>query len=572
MQKKNVFLMVLIFMISCVLIGTPVAAITTTLHLVKYANDGTTVLNETTVDFAWMEAHLPVYGDGITHYYHEGPNFTQSWVVNEDDPAILTKDMGAVKGSNLQDICDLVGGMSADDMNVTLLASDGFHQRFAYSSIYSPPARAGPIVIAWFQNGNYVNGTYTDGMRNVMFADTSVNPWGYHVFGLNDMHEAYPSEFWYYYSGDPATPSTTGLSVKNINRVYIYSNESPPPAVTGIAPTRGPLAGNTIITITGTGLTGATAVKFGETTNTTPLTMVSATKIIVKSPAHAAGIVDVRVMTPGGISAVVSGDKFTYTPSPIVTSISPTKGLLTAGTLVTITGYQFTGATAVRFGTAPGTGRTVVSDTKITVKAPAHIAGTVDVTVTTLYGTSAIVAGDKFTYAVRPNITSITPKSGPLTGNTVVTITGTGFTGTTAVKFGTTKNITPLTVVSASRITVKSPAHAAGVTHVTVNTPGGTSATSTADLFTYAVRPNVTALSPPSGPRTGDTRVTVTGTGFTGATAVKFGTTAGTGLTVNSSTKITVTSPAHAAVNVDIRVTTPGGTSVVAVADRFMYT
>ena len=237
MYIRKLLLLILVLLMTggfCVL---PVsAAATTTLHIVKYANDGTTVLNETTVDFAWMEAHLPVYGDGITHYYHEGPNFTQSWVVNEDDPAILTKDMGAVKGSNLEDICDLAGGMSADDKNVTLLAPDNFKQRFAYSTIYAPPARAGPIVITWYKDGGYVNGTYTAGMRNVMFADTSVNPWGYHVFGLSDMQAAYPPDFIYYYQGDPATPSTTGLSVQNINRVYIYSNESAPPPTTPVAP------------------------------------------------------------------------------------------------------------------------------------------------------------------------------------------------------------------------------------------------------------------------------------------------------------------------------------------------
>jgi hypothetical protein len=153
-----------------------------------------------------------------------------------------------------------------------------------------------------------------------------------------------------------------------------------------------------------------------------------------------------------------------------------------------------------------------------------------------------------------------------------MTITGTGFTGSTAVRFGTTKNTTPFTVVSATKITVRSPAHAAGVTDITVTTPGGTSATSTADRFTYVAAPTITAVSPASGPRTGGIRVTVTGTRFTGATAVKFGTTAGTSLTVNSGTRITVTAPAHAAGNSDVRVMTPGGTSAISIADRFKYT
>jgi hypothetical protein len=153
--------------------------------------------------------------------------------------------------------------------------------------------------------------------------------------------------------------------------------------------------------------------------------------------------------------------------------------------LVTITGYQFTGATAVKFETALGTSKTVVSGTKITVKAPAHAAGTVDVTVTTAKGTSTIGAGDKFTYVARPNVTAISPISGPTAGSTRVTLNGTGFTGATAVMFGATKNTTPLMGVNATRIIIRSPAHAAGLVNVRVTTPGGISAVAVADRFTY---------------------------------------------------------------------------------------
>ena len=55
--------------------ATVAAAGTTSLHIVKYAADGVTVENETTVDYAWLEANLPVQGDGATHYYTQGPTF-----------------------------------------------------------------------------------------------------------------------------------------------------------------------------------------------------------------------------------------------------------------------------------------------------------------------------------------------------------------------------------------------------------------------------------------------------------------------------------------------------------------
>ena len=55
--------------------ATVTAAGTTSLHIVKYAADGVTVENQTTIDVATMESTLPVQGDGTTHYYTQGPTF-----------------------------------------------------------------------------------------------------------------------------------------------------------------------------------------------------------------------------------------------------------------------------------------------------------------------------------------------------------------------------------------------------------------------------------------------------------------------------------------------------------------
>ena len=90
------------------------------------------------------------------------------------------------------------------------------------------------------------------------------------------------------------------------------------PIVTGISPATGPIAGGTLVSITGTNYLGATEVKFG-TTAATGVTVVSATSITATSPAGTAGIVDVTVTTPLGTSATSAADKFTYT-SPTSTS------------------------------------------------------------------------------------------------------------------------------------------------------------------------------------------------------------------------------------------------------------
>ncbi|MGW1422487.1 IPT/TIG domain-containing protein [Bradyrhizobium manausense] len=339
------------------------------------------------------------------------------------------------------------------------------------------------------------------------------------------------------------------------------------PTITSVSPTAGPVGGGTSVTVTGTGFViGATTVSFGGTAGTA-VSVSSSTSLTVTSPAHAAGTIDVTVTTVGGTSATSAADQFTYVAAPTVTSISPTSGPSPGGTVVTITGTNFSGASAVAFGAAAAAGFTVVSPTTITATSPSG-AGTVDIRVTTAGGTSATSAADQFTYIAAPTVTSISPTQGPATGGTTVTITGTNFTGATAVTFGAV-SAAGFTVNSATSITATSPA-GTGVVDIKVTTTGGTSATSAADQFTYFGTPTVSSISPTGGPLAGATSVTVTGTNFTGATAVKFGATNATAFTVNSATSITATSPAGTG-TVDITVTTPGGTSPTSAADQFTY-
>ena len=229
---------IVLFCIALILLVTPVMAATTQLHIVKYANDGTTILAETTKTYQWLEANLPVLGDGTTHYYHQGPVFIDNAdpVIEQElrwnpyeNISVQEKDNGAVKGTNLKDICDLVGGMNSGE-TLKLRASDGFSKTFAYTNVYEYPARQGPMVITWYQDGNYPDGTYADGMKLVFFADTSTNPWGIHAMGNYDWHESAAPEYWYYYaSGAEQYPTTTGLSVKYLSDVLIYSDDPVPP-------------------------------------------------------------------------------------------------------------------------------------------------------------------------------------------------------------------------------------------------------------------------------------------------------------------------------------------------------
>jgi RHS repeat-associated protein len=89
-------------------------------------------------------------------------------------------------------------------------------------------------------------------------------------------------------------------------------------------------------------------------------------------------------------------------PAPTITAVSPPTGSTAAGGLVTLTGTNLQGATAVDFGTTAGTTVVVTGATDLTVKAPAHSPGMVTVTVTTPGGTSG--AGEHFVYDPVPQL------------------------------------------------------------------------------------------------------------------------------------------------------------------------
>ncbi|WP_405584205.1 beta strand repeat-containing protein [Streptomyces sp. NBC_01190] len=340
----------------------------------------------------------------------------------------------------------------------------------------------------------------------------------------------------------PIVVTTTGGVSNGIGFTYSI----PTPVITTLSPSQGPPAGGNLVTLTGSGFTGATAVRFGATP--VAFTVVSPTQITATAPAGT-GTVNVTVTAPGGTSA---GVPYTYVTAPVITTVNPAQGPVGGGNTVTLTGSGFTGATAVTFGATPATSFTVVSPTQITATAPAGT-GTVNVTVTAPGGTSNSVP---YTYVTAPVITTVNPAQGPVGGGNTVTLTGNGFTGATAVTFGATP-ATSFTVVSPTQITATAPA-GTGTVNVTVTAPGGTS---NSVPYTYVTAPVITTVNPAQGPVGGGNTVTLTGNGFTGATAVTFGATPATSFTVLSPTQITATAPAGVAGGVPVTVTTPGGTT-----------
>lgn len=228
-----------------------------------------------------------------------------------------------------------------------------------------------------------------------------------------------------------------------------------------INPEQGSTGGGTPVTFTGTGLGGATEVRFG--TEPATITANTPTSVAVVSPSGA-GVVAATVTTPGGTSNPVP---YYYVPPPVVLDVSPASGPTAGGSTVTITGRGLAATTSLQFGGSTVT-PTVVSDSELTVVTPAAAAGTVSLVVSGRGGTATAT----FTFVGPPDVTGFSPASGSTDGGTIVDLTGTALSTTTGVTFSGVP-ATSFAVLSDTRIAAVTPAHALGPVTVAVTTTGG---------------------------------------------------------------------------------------------------
>jgi hypothetical protein len=226
------------------------------------------------------------------------------------------------------------------------------------------------------------------------------------------------------------------------------------------------------------------------------------------------GIVQVVVTTSVGVSNPAA---FTYvvTPAPVISSLSPTSGPQVGGTEVVINGSSLNQVTTVLVDqlSVPFTVEFNSSHTAsvLSFTTPAHAPGTAPVVVTTSARASNPAS---FTYLITPapQISALSPTSGPQLGGTSVVISGSNLDQATAVLVDQVSvPFTALTGKGATSLGFTTPPHAVGVAQVVVNTPAGASNPA---VFTYLVTPapHLSGLSPSSGPQVGGTRVVITGT------------------------------------------------------------
>lgn len=454
-----------LFLALALLVGAAHAA-STGVRVVKLAADGKTVIDERSVDYRWLEANLPVRGDGSTHYYHQGPTFDDAdlWDPSESKN-VEDKDMGAVKGTAMRDLCGLVGGMQSGD-TLVVRASDGFSKRFSYRTVYSPSARQGQMVLAWYRADEGYVPSFSTGMRLVFFADTSVNPWGWHVFGNADMKASMPSSEWHYFNG--VYPTTTGLSVQSVNEVRILSTQSATTVATTTATTLPTTAPRTTAAVT------------------TPVQTAKPT-VTATAPVTTAPVPTVSVPASATVTVAPAQPTATVVPTGATQTVPPTGGESTSVATTVAT-------------TLPAGGDGIVVTSLVTTAPPSDGTdpGPVDTTavVTTVGATATVSALPSATDAVTavpspaPNETAnVTPIP---TGVPVTTVTGYDRTRDYSISTGIDYEVEP--DIAGTVTTTPTPTESPIATPSPEVSPGATVVVTTApSLPAAAPSPTVTA-------------------------------------------------------------------------------
>lgn len=244
-----------------------------------------------------------------------------------------------------------------------------------------------------------------------------------------------------------------------------------------ISPNQGSVSGGSTITITGVNLSNAIAVHFNE--NAATITANTPTMVTVTNP-PGYGVNEVTVVTAGGTSNPLS---FYYILNPIITSISQLSGPTAGGNTIQINGQNLSTASSVDFGGNAAV-PTVISDSQLSVVVPAGIAGSALITLTTVGGS---VNGYNYLYIDAPTISTVSPTSGPTTGGTSVTVTGTNLSFTSGVTVG--GNSASFGVINSSTLAIITPVGTAGAVDIVITTTAG-SATAV-EAFTYVNGPGI---------------------------------------------------------------------------------
>ncbi len=167
-----------------------------------------------------------------------------------------------------------------------------------------------------------------------------------------------------------------------------------------------------------------------------------------------------------GLTSIEGFDPFSNQAPPSISSINPTTGAEAGFTSITLSGSGFLGVSLATFDGVDAMAIDVQNDSTLVLLTPPGTLGTsVDVRVQNNAGSDTEVNG--FTYVANPapNISSLSPDQGLITGGTTVTIAGSNVLGVTDVQFGGVSG-NSINIINSTALTVNTPPGAAGTVDV----------------------------------------------------------------------------------------------------------
>jgi len=255
------------------------------------------------------------------------------------------------------------------------------------------------------------------------------------------------------------------------------------PEVVGLSPARGPTNGGTELVVEGTSFVPKARLVARFDFTTAPSYGVTSADAVVYTPPHPAGFVSLEVSIDEG-NYTTSGYTYQYQGAHEVLGLTPDVGPVAGGTMVTAAGFGFAESDRGmckfgQVGAAPAQTR-FVSTALVACESPtdpdlefnqessggAATDGTRAVVEVSLNGQDFSSSQYVFTYKPEVSVSTLTPSTGSTKGGTVVTVTGSGFTGNVWCRFGTIGPLAGTRTSAVGQVTCQAPAHAVASVYV----------------------------------------------------------------------------------------------------------